>query len=173
MAAHLGAGAVVVVSRCKSRAFDADALLDMCERVRAGESATDIARAYGTSVKTLYQVLDAAGVARPSMIGAARAATIRRMRQNNATLEEIAQVVGRSLWTVRNYCKREGITLPAGTERAILDHYAVLEEYRPQNVAKERTCQACRTPFRSQWAGNRRCGNCLRNAANADGPYAI
>lgn len=156
----------------RSRAFDTDALLDLAERVGAGQAVTDITTAYGTTAVKLYQVLDAAGIPRPPIIDAQRAATMRLMRSRYASHEEIAAVVGRSPATVQQYLKSEGIRLPKATVDKTGAKVA-RKNSRKRAALLRRRCLYCSKMFPSEHVGHRRCGDCVRIVHTYDSPLAI
>lgn len=157
--------------RRKLRIFGADALLDMARRVRAGQGAADITAAYDTSATMLYRVLDAAGIPRPPVVSLARAATILAMRDQRASLAEIAAACGCTRDTVNNHLRRVGPRLLKplpGQRKALMAARDVL--MHGQHAALRR-CLCCSRTFNSQHVGNRRCFDCLRNAHTVDSPY--
>lgn len=156
----------------KPRRFSADDLLDIAERVRAGQGAADITAAHRTSTKSLYQLLHAAGIPRPPVVSVAQAETMRTMRGQRATLAEIAAALGCSADTVNNQLRRMGIKLP----KAVPGEARAYTPMAPQQSltrrgAVQRRCLCCSKMFGSQHVGNRRCFDCLRNAKTLDSPY--
>ncbi len=157
---------------CKPRPFDADALLDIAERARAGQSVSDITAAYATTAVKLYQIMDAAGIPRPAIIDAGRVEIMRAMRSQYASLEEIADVVGRSPATVQQYLKREGIRLP----KTALDTTGAKvprQNTRKRTPLPRRRCLCCFRMFPSLHVGHRRCGDCARILHTLDQPYGL
>jgi DNA-binding CsgD family transcriptional regulator len=158
----------------KPRRFSVDEMLDIAERVRAGQGAADITAAHRTSTKSLYQLLHAAGILRPPVVSVAQAETMRTMRQQRATLAEIAAALECSADAVNNQLRRMGVRLPKAMPGEARAYMPLAPQQAPaRRGTVQRRCLCCSKTFGSQHVGNRRCFDCLRNAQTLDSPYAV